>query len=104
MSENKNKTSYERAVHKYITFFVGDDEEATMTIDYAYSDNIRIPCAGEHIYLDSYEHDRSNDKKPLFWGFYKVIDIRTLFHENKGYQHIAVNYQVFLEKEKEEAK
>ena len=99
MSENENRIYYERAVHKYISFFVGYDGEAIMTIDYDYSDNIRIPCIGEHIFLGSYEHDRANDEKPLFWGYYKVVDVHTLFHENRGYQHIAVNYQVFLEKE-----
>lgn len=99
MSEKRNEIDYERAMHRYISFFVGDDEEAIMTIDYGYSDNIRIPCVGEHVYLVSYEHDRANDEKPLFWGYYKVVDVRTLFHENRGYQHIAVNYQVFLEKE-----
>lgn len=103
-NENENKISYERAVHKYISFFIGDEAEDIMTIDYDYSDNIRIPCIGEHVYLASYEHDRANDKKPLFWGYYKVINVCTLFNENKGYQHIAVNYQVILEKDVEEAK
>lgn len=102
MSENRNETYPERAMSRHVSFFVGDDEEAIMTID-EYS-AIRIPCVGEHIFFASYEPDLANDKNPVFCDFYKVIDIRTLFHENGGYREITVDYQIFLEKEKEEAK
>ena len=93
--------SYTYTAFSMIAFFDEDDNEL-MELNNTYSAKdyaMRVPCIGEHIFLSSYEHDHTNDKKAIFRTFYKVIDVITHYSENKAYKNVSVQYSVILKKE-----
>ena len=95
-----NTISCSRTRFAMIAFFTDKKDESIMELSAStLSDCGRVPCIGEHVFLSSYAHDRMNDKRPLFKDAYRVVDVITHYIENKGYDHVAVQYSVILQKE-----
>lgn len=89
-----------RPLFSMIAFFTESEDDPIMEISApALGDCGRVPNIGEHVFLSSYVHDRMNDKRPLFKDAYRVVDVITHYTENQGYNNIAIQYSVILQKE-----
>lgn len=83
-----------------VAFFTDKENEPIMELCApALADCGRVPNIGARVFLSSYTHDRLNDKRALFKDAYCVVDVITHYTENKGYNTIAVQYSVILQKE-----
>lgn len=95
-----NKISCSTPRFSVIAFFTESEDDPIMEICApTLADCGRVPNIGEHVFLSSYVHDRLNDKCPLFKDVYRVVDVITHYTENQGYNRIAIQYSVILQKE-----
>ncbi len=95
-----NTISCSTARFAMVAFFTTIEDEPIMELCAPTLEECgRVPNIGEHVFLSSYAHDRMNDKRPLFRDAYRVVDVITHYTENKGYNKIAVQYSVILQKE-----
>lgn len=96
----KNSIGYSITSFCAIVFF-DENENILMELYDSFSSNyygMRVPCVGEVVSLASYEHDRTNDERALFYNNYVVKNVFSHYSENKAFKNVSVQYSVILKK------